>query len=72
MSVESQNSQILQHLKAGQSITPLEALDKYGCLRLGARIYDLKSEMGVEIDREMVKDEETQKRFARYRIKKPA
>ena len=40
----TQSEQILNHLKAGHSITPLEALDKFGVFRLGARVYDLKRE----------------------------
>lgn len=42
--MESQNQQILNHLKAGQSITALEALQNYECFRLAARIHDLKSD----------------------------
>ena len=38
----SQERAILSHLKRGKSITPLEALNKYSCLRLGARIYDMR------------------------------
>lgn len=38
----SQCERILEWLNAGNSLTPLEALDKFGCNRLGARIYDLK------------------------------
>lgn len=41
-------AQILAHLQQGQSITPLDALEMFGCLRLGARIYDLRKD-GVEI-----------------------
>ena len=40
----TQSEQILNHLKSGHSITPLEALDKFGCMRLGARVYDLKQQ----------------------------
>jgi hypothetical protein len=40
----SQNDMILDYLKSGKSITPLEALDKFGCMRLGARIADLRRE----------------------------
>lgn len=47
-----QNTQILEHLKNYGSITPKEALDRYGCMRLGARIYDLR-QMGVEISKTM-------------------
>jgi|11_taG_2_1085331.scaffolds.fasta_scaffold03773_16 hypothetical protein len=38
----TQNEQILNHLKNGKSITPLEALQEYGCFRLSARIYNLR------------------------------
>ena len=37
----SQSQQILEHLKQGKSITPLEALDQFGRFRLGARIWDI-------------------------------
>lgn len=40
--METQCRKILDHLKQGHSITPLEALQLFGCFRLGARIYDLK------------------------------
>ena len=38
----AQCDEILEALQRGEKITPLEALYKYGCLRLGARIWDLK------------------------------
>ena len=38
----SQSKQILDYLQAGNALTPLEALRKFHCLRLGARIYDLQ------------------------------
>lgn len=44
-----QNAQILRDLKIGLTITPLEALDKYGCFRLSARIFELKAQ-GWPID----------------------
>lgn len=40
--MESQNAAILSHLKNIGPITPMEALDKYGCFRLAARIYELR------------------------------
>ena len=54
--IEAQTIQILKYLKDGNSITPLEALYKFGCMRLGARIYDLKQE-GHVIRTQLVKDE---------------
>jgi len=38
----TQQKQILHFLKAGHKLTPLSALKLFGCLRLGARIYDLR------------------------------
>lgn len=60
---DSQCKQILTHLKAGKSITPIEALNKYGCFRLGARIYDLRNS-GYLIVTKLV--EKNGKRFAEY------
>jgi hypothetical protein len=62
----TQSDQILKHLKSGQTITPLEALRRFGCFRLGARIYDLKQE-GHAIEKQMV-DVGKGKRVASYRI----
>lgn len=38
----TQEDAILQHMKLGQRITPLEALNLYGCFRLAARIHELR------------------------------
>lgn len=38
----TQNERILRHLQDFGSITALDALKDYGCMRLGARIWDLK------------------------------
>lgn len=40
--IESQMIQILKYLKSGRPITQLDAVKRFGCLRLGARIYDLR------------------------------
>lgn len=37
----SQEKRILNHLQRGKKLTPLEALNKFGCFRLSARVYDL-------------------------------
>ena len=49
----SQHDAILETLKLGRALTPLDALRDFGCFRLGARIYDLKRE-GYRINRKMV------------------
>jgi len=63
---ETQTAQILAHLKTGRSITPLDALEWFGCFRLGARIYDLK-QGGHNIYREMV-ETDSGKRVASYTL----
>ena len=40
--MESQTRMVLAHLKAGKTLTPIDALTHYGSFRLSARIYDLK------------------------------
>lgn len=45
----TQTDRILRHLREHGSITPLDALREFGCMRLGARIYDLKR-AGYQID----------------------
>lgn len=62
---KSQKERILEHLLSGKSISPLEALNLYGSLRLGARIADIRSE-GYIVYMEMVKDTKTGKRYAQY------
>lgn len=50
--MDSQNQQILDYMKSGKSITPLEALNKFECFRLASRISDLKQK-GIPISSEM-------------------
>ena len=38
----TQSEAILQHLQAGNVLTPLDALNKFGCFRLAARIIELR------------------------------
>lgn len=61
---KTQNEMIADHLIAGNSITQLEALELYGCLRLSGRIWDLKHE-GMPIRTDMIKVGK-RKRVARY------
>jgi hypothetical protein len=42
MNERAQRENILAHLLACKTLTPVEALDMYGCFRLGARIWELK------------------------------
>ena len=49
----TQTNEIKAYLKMGYRITAIDALEKFGCFRLAARIKDLKDE-GMEIDTVMV------------------
>mgnify|MGYP001046662639 FL=1 len=40
----TQKVNVLNHLKSGKSITPLEALQEYGCFRLADRIFVLRQD----------------------------
>lgn len=66
-SCSSQKSRILEHMRTGNSITPVEALNLYGCFRLGARIADIKAD-GYLVHTEMIKDPRTGKRYAQYSL----
>ena len=59
----TQTQRILEHLQKGRSITPIQALRWFGCLRLAARISDLRRE-GFEVQTHLVKGKEN--RFAKY------
>jgi hypothetical protein len=60
----SQLQQILNHLRRAP-LDPLTALKRYGCFRLGARIWDLKRK-GFAIRTAWVR--QGGKRFARYQL----
>ena len=40
----TQNEAVLRHLLDNGGITSLEEMERYGIMRLGARIYDLKKQ----------------------------
>lgn len=50
----SQNESICRYLARGKSLTPLSALRLFGCMRLGARVHDLKRR-GFRIKSERVR-----------------
>lgn len=53
MKIESQNKAIRKALEAGETLTAMDALRRFGSNRLAARIYDLK-QSGMKITRNMV------------------
>ena len=64
----SQNAMILNFLKSGGSLTPIEALQKFQCFRLAARIDNLRNK-GYVIETEILKDDNG-KSYASYSIPK--
>ena len=70
----TQKDKIMRHLETYGSITPLEALEEYGIMRLASRVSDLKKK-GVHITREIKTSKnrfgETV-RYAEYRLNKEA
>lgn len=66
---KTQKQAIKEWLLSGKTITPLEALEHFGCFRLGAQIFNLKKE-GMNIDKDNSVDEQTGKRYATYFLKK--
>lgn len=64
---KSHNELILKRLQDGYSITPISALEKFNCFRLGARIKNLRDK-GHQIETDMVDDKKTGKRYASYRL----
>ncbi len=62
---DTQKALILEHLRSGQSLTALDALNRFGCFRLAARCHELRRE-GIAVQQEMVK--RNGKAYAVYRI----
>lgn len=60
----SQQTRILAHLRRAR-LDPITALSRYGCLRLAARVDELRSQ-GHQIVSRLV--ERGGKRFAQYRL----
>lgn len=63
----TQSDRILDHLQAGGTITALGALERFGCLRLAARIDELRK-AGHTIKTTAVNDRINGKHYALYYI----
>jgi len=66
--LSSQNAMILNFLESGGSLTPIEALEKFQCFRLAARMNDLRNK-GYVIQTEILKDDNG-KSYASYSFPK--
>ncbi len=62
----SQSQDILEHMQRHGTITPIQALELYGCFRLAARICELR-ESGEDITTE--RPEGKGKDYAVYRLR---
>jgi hypothetical protein len=62
----TQTEMIRAHLESGREITPIDALNQYGCFRLAARIDELRRS---NMDIETIMETRNGKKFARYRIR---
>lgn len=67
--MKTQCDNIKEYLESGKSITPIDALNLFGCFRLGARIADLKKQ-GMAIRTDIINDPRNGKRYASYRLVK--
>ena len=65
----TQTQQIRQELVDNpDGITPMDALEKFGCFRLGARIHDIKNGVGCDpLDVETINETKGGKTYARYK-----
>lgn len=63
--MRTQTQQIEKHLSSGKPLTPIQALNKFGCFRLAARINDLRKE-GLNISTKIMTKKG--KIYASYRL----
>ena len=61
----TQTEQIVNALEAGEGITAIDALERWGCFRLAARIGELRQE-GYNIITKTIK--RNGKQYAEYRL----
>ena len=63
--MKTQCQMIREHLEAGHRLSPIEALDRFGCFRLASRINELRKQ-GLDIRTDIVEGAENGKRWAEY------
>lgn len=61
---EVQTYRIKEYLIRGATITQLDAIERFGCFRLAARIYDIRK-AGLDVHKIMVKTAQG-RMFAKY------
>lgn len=68
MAKQSQNKQILGYLQTGKTLSALQALTLFKCMRLASRINDLRKD-GHEIITDIIYQKD--KHWANYKLIKP-
>jgi hypothetical protein len=63
----TQTQRILIYLQSGKQITAIEALKRFGCFRLAARIADLRNQGHTIWTNYITKDNKT---YAAYKLRK--
>lgn len=63
----TQTNQVLRHLRTRGALTQREAMNLYGIMRLGARVYDLR-ERGYNIVKDMERSVNRYGRPVRYAV----
>lgn len=63
----TQTNQVLRHLRTRGALTQREAMNLYGIMRLGARVYDLRCR-GYNIVRDMERSVNRYGRPVRYAV----
>jgi hypothetical protein len=61
----TQTEMIRAHLQSGRDLSPIDALNHYGCFRLAARIKELRNQ-GLPI--ETLTEQRDGKAWAKYRL----
>lgn len=61
----TQYALVRKHLMSGKTLTPIQALEKFGCYRLAAVVNKLRKE-GLQISTELMKGGEHA--YAKYKI----
>jgi hypothetical protein len=64
--IDSQLKAIEKDLKAGRKVSPMQALRDYGCLRLSARIFELKHKRHLNIESKLQHSGDL--RWSEYRL----
>lgn len=64
-----QQQMIKEALEQGRTLTPLDALEEFGCFKLATRIGELVRQHGLKIEKKMLMGDNG-KHFMSYKLKK--